>query len=215
MKKLIKKTKRRKKVEKEFTEADERRYKKISTIVVIVIALLCLLISSDILLVTKANVGPFLAIRTKVYDDGGTKEYYGLGYKVIKYNQKVGRKDTVLGSWKLKYSIEPTAITSLDLALEFRNYPKKTYQKFYGQYLKITGIISEVDVAKKIITLHYTDEEGGAYTLDIQCHMLDEKSAIETHHVGEEISIMGILDKYVTKKDNVPAKVTIKNGFID
>ena len=65
----------------------------------IVIIVLGLLITTDILLVSKAGVGPFLAIRTKVYDDGGTKEYYGLGYKVIKYNQEIGRRDTVLGSW--------------------------------------------------------------------------------------------------------------------
>ena len=68
----------------------------------IVIIVIASLVTLDITLVTKSNVGPFLAIRTKVYDDGGTKEYYGLGYKVIKYNQKVGRRDTVIGSWSLK-----------------------------------------------------------------------------------------------------------------
>ena len=63
----------------------EKRIKKISTIIMIVILVIGILVTIDILLVTKAGVGPFLAIRTKVYDDGGTKEYYGLGYKVIKY----------------------------------------------------------------------------------------------------------------------------------
>ena len=71
---------------------EESKIKKISTIIMIVIIVLGLLITTDILLVSKAGVGPFLAIRTKVYDDGGTKEYYGLGYKVIKYNQEIGRQ---------------------------------------------------------------------------------------------------------------------------
>ena len=62
----------------------EKRIKKISTIIMIVILVIGILVTTDILLVTKRGVGPFLAIRTKVYNDGGTKEYYGLGYKVIK-----------------------------------------------------------------------------------------------------------------------------------
>ena len=41
-------------------------------------------------------------IRTSIYKDGGTKEYYGLGYKVIKYNQIEGRRDTQIGLWNLK-----------------------------------------------------------------------------------------------------------------
>ena len=53
---------------------EEKKIKKISTIVMIAIIVIGLLITLDILLVSKAHVGPFLAIRTKVYDDGGTKE---------------------------------------------------------------------------------------------------------------------------------------------
>ena len=53
---------------------EEKKIKKISTIVMIIIVVIGLLITTDILLVTKVGVGPFLAIRTKVYDDGGTKE---------------------------------------------------------------------------------------------------------------------------------------------
>ena len=78
---------------------EEKKIKKISTIVMIVIIVIGVLVTTDILLVSKAHIGPFLAIITKVYNDVGTKEYYGLGYKVIKYNQKVCRRDTVTGSW--------------------------------------------------------------------------------------------------------------------
>ena len=53
----------------------EKKIKKISTIVMIVILVIGILVTTDILLVTKAGVGPFLAINTKTYNDGGTKEY--------------------------------------------------------------------------------------------------------------------------------------------
>lgn len=216
-KKKIKKEKkvkeRKEKSPREFTEADEKKYKKVSKIVVIVIFIIGILVSCDILLVTKANVGPFLAIRTKVYDDGGTKEYYGLGYKVIKYNQEVGRRDTVLGSWGLKYSTEPTSISSMDLALEFRNYPEETYEKLYHQFLRITGTISEVNVDDKLVTLRYTDPEGNAYTLNIECHMIDEELDLSMYGAGQEMTIIGILEDYRAKDGNTPATVEMINCF--
>lgn len=37
-----------------------------------------------------------------VYMDGGTREYFGLGYKVIKFNKLNGYKETKIGSWFMK-----------------------------------------------------------------------------------------------------------------
>ena len=58
----------------------EKKIKMISTIVMIIILVIGILVTTDILLVSKKDIGPFLAINTKTYNDGGTKEYYGLGY---------------------------------------------------------------------------------------------------------------------------------------
>ncbi len=196
-----------------ITEEQEKKYKKISTIIVIAVVVIGLLISCDVLLVTKAGVGPFLAVRTKVYNDGGTKEYYGIGYKVIKYHQKVGRRDTVLGGWNLKYSIEPTKITSMDLAIEFRNYPKKTYKKLYGQFLKITGKVASVDSKKNKITLRYTDEDGGKYTLDIECLMAEKNKDLDTYTAGDDMEIIGTLKDYTSQDPNAVAKVVMENCF--
>ena len=54
------------------------------------------------------NKGPFFCIPIITHKDGGTVEYYGIGYKIIKYNvmnteSKKGRKDMVIGLWNLKY----------------------------------------------------------------------------------------------------------------
>ena len=72
---MMKKKKRRLLTEEDFAIVEDhvKKVKKISTIVVIVIIALGCLIGLDIILVTKANIGPFLAVRTKVYDDGGTE----------------------------------------------------------------------------------------------------------------------------------------------
>ena len=213
MKKLIKKTKRRKKVEKEFTEADERRYKKISTIVVIVIALLCLLISSDILLVTKANVGPFLAIRTKVYDDGGTKEYYGLGYKVIKYNQIQGRRDTVIGSWALKYSVEPTEVDSIDLAIEYKTDTLKAYEKYNTKFLRISGTYQSYNKKNKTLTFGYIDPDG-SYTLNIVCKMAKD-ATIKEYEKDDSITVIGTAYDFKQKDKKNPNTLYINNCFAE
>lgn len=52
---------------------------------------------------------PIFAVKTATLKDGGTKIYYGIGYKVISYNQlpdfsgENNKDDTVFGSWFLKY----------------------------------------------------------------------------------------------------------------
>ncbi|MEG0872414.1 MAG: hypothetical protein RSE00_03100 [Clostridia bacterium] len=42
-------------------------------------------------------------INTNTYQDGGSKEYTGLGYKIIKYNTIAGNTDISFGTWFLKY----------------------------------------------------------------------------------------------------------------
>ena len=81
------------------------------TILIIII----ILIGIDSIAVDSCNKGPFFAIPIVTHDDGGTKEYYGLGYKVIKYNQTQGRRDKEIGLWSLKYNTEPLDIEDKDI----------------------------------------------------------------------------------------------------
>lgn len=57
----------------------------------------------------KANKTPIFAIPVIRYKDGGSTEYYGLGYKVIKYvNLTVERGPEVVkidfGTWLMRFS---------------------------------------------------------------------------------------------------------------
>ena len=121
--------------EDEYLEENDTKQKssklvRFLNILFVIIIISLLMITTDIICVSKYNIGPFFAIPTHTYKDGGTKEYYGLGYKVIKYHQVQGRKDTEIGLWSLKYNIEPTTIKSVDLAIEFYNNEAKTYKKY-------------------------------------------------------------------------------------
>lgn len=83
--------------------------KKIAVVVCAVIILLSVSMGVTDYFRARCDERPIFAVRTSVMKDGGTKIYYGPGYKVISYNQlsdtvnDKGRNDTMFGSWLLKY----------------------------------------------------------------------------------------------------------------
>lgn len=50
------------------------------------------------------NEKTIFSISFAQYLDGGTIEYYGLGYKIIDYNILNGYKGIKVGTWFLKYN---------------------------------------------------------------------------------------------------------------
>ncbi len=54
------------------------------------------------------NRSPIFSIPITSYDDGGSTEYYGLGYKVIKYVELtldgVNVVEVDIGTWNLEFS---------------------------------------------------------------------------------------------------------------
>ena len=182
---------------------EEKKIKKISTIVIIVIIVIGVLVTTDILLVSKAHIGPFLAIRTKVYNDGGTKEYYGLGYKVIKYNQKVGRRDTVIGSWGIKYNTNPETFTIRELAYSIIN----DNNNHIGEFIRLTGTISSKNNKNNTVTLKFTDDIDGKYDLTVKANLLSKN--IKKLNKNAPISLIGVIKSYDNKT------LTIENVFAE
>ena len=171
---------------------------KFMNILFIILFVLVILAIIDVLCVGKLEKGPFFAIPVHTYDDGGTKEYYGLGYKVIKYNQTQGRRDTVLGTWSLKYDADPIHIDLIDLAIEFQNNPDTAYQMYNQKFLVVTGTLKEINKEKNEMTLEYFDEDG-KYTTDLVCQMETEKDSLDLLEPGYEISVTGTMVDYEKK----------------
>ena len=182
---------------------EEKKIKKISTIVMIVIIVIGVLVTTDILLVSKAHIGPFLAIRTKVYNDGGTKEYYGLGYKIIKYNQKVGRRDTVIGSWGIKYNTNPETFTIRELAYSIIN----DNNNHLGEFIRLTGTIEKKNEKTNTITIKFTDEEEGKYNLTVEAKLLSKN--IKALNKNAPVSLIGTVNDYKNKT------LMIENAFAE
>jgi len=198
-------------VDIEIIEEKEPISKVISNIIFIIIIALGIVIAIDVICVTKYDKGPYFAIRTKTYDDGGTEEFYGLGYKVIKYHQEQGRRDTKLGFWTMPYSVEPTEISALDLAIEFRNNPEKTANKYAGQFMRVTGRIYKIKDNELI--LRYKDPDD-AYTLKIKCPMA-EKTDLSDLKEDMEITVLGTIDNFTLATEKTSNSANMSNCFTE
>ena len=99
---------------------------KIINVIFYILIILMIMITIDVISVSRYNSGPYFAIKSATYKDGGTKVYYGIGYKVIKYHQEQGRRDMAIGSWFMSYDTDPVEVDSLDLAIEYKKNIEKT-----------------------------------------------------------------------------------------
>ncbi|NLA32533.1 MAG: hypothetical protein GX864_01100 [Mollicutes bacterium] len=74
-------------------------------ILLIILIIIITVIAVDYYRATQQKT-PIFAVNFETKTDGDSKEYYGLGYKVIKYNIVGGRKDVVFGFITMKYDAE-------------------------------------------------------------------------------------------------------------
>lgn len=186
----------------------------IINVIFIAIMVAIIMIATDVICVARYSKGPFFAIPLKTYKDGGSKAYYGLGYKVIKYDQLQGRRDKELGFWSLKYNSNPITVKDVDLAIEFYEDETTSYEKYYKQFVRITSKLQEVDTKKHTIKIGYVDDEG-KYTLEINCDVVKDQKNLKDLKVGEEITIIGSVDKYKAATKKQPRKLYIKNCFAE
>ncbi|MBR3146460.1 MAG: hypothetical protein IKF47_04265 [Bacilli bacterium] len=185
-------------------------WKKIINILFTIIIIIIAIITIDYIRVAKFEYTPLFAIRTETLKDGGTTEYYGLGYKVIDYNQIQGRRDIEIGLWNMKRNSAPIDISDIDLAIEFTKDEEKTYNKYYKKFLRIKSTLKEINEKTNTITLGYSDEDG-KYSLDIICKLVPEQTNISSFEKDKEITIIGTVKNYKgsTKKEN--KRLYIKN----
>ncbi len=190
----------------------EKMIIKTLNILLVIVVIVAIIVAIDTVCVKKYNKGPYFAIQLKRYDDGGTKEYYGLGYKVIKYHQEQGRRDTVMGSWFLNYSSIPTTTSPVDLALSFRDDPAGTFAKLKGHFLKIEGKLDKVNLDANKARIRFVDE-GKSYSLDIICKMAEGEDVIN-NIVGTDVVVLGTVENYKVQTKDKVNQLIIKDAFI-
>ena len=84
----------------------------------------------------RKQENPIFCINNVTYKDGGTKEYLGLGYKVIDFNLVNGYDDIKIGTWFMKYN---------DFNSEFKKYDS-TINEIIKQ---LDDIVIKLDIPKE------------------------------------------------------------------
>ena len=170
------------------------------TILIIIIVL----IGIDSIAVDSCNKGPFFAIPIVTHDDGGTKEYYGLGYKVIKYNQTQGRRDKEIGLWSLKYNTEPLDIEDKDIINE-----ANPYEKYRKKFVRITSKLQEIDKSNHKIIMKNNN------TLTTVCQIKKKKKDISNLEIGKETTIIGTVTDYLYDTETTEEQLFISDCFAE
>ena len=201
-------------IEEKDYDKKQKKTKRIINIIFGIIILVAVLVATDIILVSKFDVGPFFSIPLHTYKDGGSKEYYGLGYKVIKYHQIQGRRDRELGSYSLKYNVNPITVQDVDMAIEFSEDTSKAYEKYYKKFVRIISTLKKVDEKKHQITIGYQDE-GKKYSLIIKCDMVKEQKNINKFETGKEITIIGTVKSFKPATKKNANTIYISNCFAE
>lgn len=165
------------------------------------------LVVFDVVMVTKFNVGPIFAIKVKTYNDGGTKEYAGIFYKVIKYKQTNGRRDMVLGSYKLSYAGEVYKKSVLDLAILYRD-DFTNFSLLEGKYVVVTGKVLRFSKEKQVVKLIYEDSDNKYQT--IVTFKMDKDANYDELKKGNIVKISGVLDDYSDNKQGI--NINMING---
>lgn len=194
---------------------NNKKIKLISNIIFVIIILIIAMITIDIVRVKKYNKLPIFAIPLHTYKDGGTKEYYGIGYKVIDYYQLQGRRDKEMGTWFLKYNTTPsTTITGIDLAIEVNADEDKAFNKYYNKYIKVESTLKYSDEKSNQIIVGYEDEDD-KYTLDIICSMATDKEEIKYLELDHETTIVGTVNAVEYKTGTNPSTLFLSNCFAE
>lgn len=89
-------------------KGEEHLYKKTKYIIGVALVIWFIFLITDFSL-AKANKSPVFAVPIVMYKDGGSTEYYGLGYKVNKYVNLTAEKGaegvkTDFGTWFMRFS---------------------------------------------------------------------------------------------------------------
>ena len=110
----------------------------------------------------KNGEKPIFCINTATANDGGTKEYLGLGYKVIDFNRLDGYDEVKIGTWSMKYE---------DFENEYNDYVSdtKVIVNEYNNIPSITITGEDALIIKQILNEFTYNSElcDGIYSYEI------------------------------------------------
>lgn len=120
--------------------------------ILVLLALICFCVDYSRV---KKQEKPIFCINLATYRDGGTKEYYGLGYKVIDFNRIDGYDEMKIGSWLMKYEDIANEILSPQLDSTINAVVVEVHEKGMT--------VMDLEDGNSLITVGFTDEGNIGY----------------------------------------------------
>lgn len=139
-------------------------------IIAIIVAIPILMILTDVILVKSFKSRPIFAIKNATYWDGGSSEYIGIGYKVIKCNTLNGDKSIHLGFYNLSVS---KVCNNDPIDIDYNDYE----------------IVDETEVCAEALEEIYRDDDNIYYLSCIKSSTLFLK-----YNNGDKITIKDALN---------------------
>lgn len=158
---------------------------------------------------------PIFCLNVTTYRDGGTKEYYGLGYKVIDFHTLEGFDEIKIGTWFMKYK---------DFEAEMKLYEDKFNKQFNNNddefYAKIKKIIEYNGVITILIEglesndINYRGEFE--FSIDNETKLLWKETKVEVSDLKEGQNVLvtsagEILERYPAKLTKVIKVIVLEN----
>lgn len=157
-----------------------------------------------------------ISFNSMTYSDGGTREYLGMGYKIIDFNKLNGYDEKKIGLWNMKYE---------DFKDEYEKLDKTNLiieSAFIGENVYINAVDESKEVSNMIMGLTFSNEtcdglnnyiitldNGETYGLEVYDNICHITSAYDGEAVlTEEQSkiLLDIIDKYSLKNVSLDIK---------
>ena len=162
-----------------------KKYLKYIGIVISLVALLGIIFFAMDFCRVNNKKNPIFCIKTKVYEDGGTREFLGLGYKVIDFHTINGFYETKIGSYFMKYEDFDDEISKydnivIDEIVKSEEYIKQIENAIIKLDLPKEWHYEEIDNpenqnAKFELKLYKDSKEGKEHIIDLSLDKLSEQ----------------------------------------
>ncbi len=161
-----------------------KKLKNVLIIILILVALVLLVLTFFLVDSSRAKNGqkPIFCIkRPGEYLDGGTKEYYGLGYKVICFHTIGGYNEVKIGSFKMQYNDFDEEINDFLSKVVIESEPLEENES--KEYMEIEGTEAQ-EIEQIFSDLNFTTENCGRtdhnYIITIRSEAISYRIGIYT-----------------------------------
>lgn len=162
---------------------------------------------------------PIFCINIATYKDGGTKEYYGLGYKVIDFHTLAGFDDIKIGTWFMDYDEfeEEMKVYEINFKEELQKNELEKGNVFNATIEKIreyNGMTTVLVKGLETNDINYRGEFDFSVDNDTELLWREKKIELSNLKEGQNVSITSVgevLEKYPARLTKVTKVIVLDN----